>query len=186
MASKQTGKRKRSESSDKDAVSSQPKKKQKKDVNEESLPLEQRRLIHVLKHFDGASAKLHDYVLESMEQKEVDGVIQKLLSDVFPKDEYKLPEKAHCVRCHQEFDANNPKKDACKISHRMSWDFPTMDDFLLEMDCCGYRWYIENIHQGCSGPDTKYCFEGYHSKDASQVDYNKMNTKSCKDNKCKH
>eukprot|EP01083_Nonionella_stella_P012795 36170_1 len=131
MASKQTGKRKRSESSDKDAVSSQPKKKQKKAVNEEALPLEQRRLIHVLKNVDGASKKLHDYVLESMHQKEVDEVIQKLLSGVFPKDEFKLPEKAHCARCHQEFDANNPKKRRVQNTSSNELEFSNNGRFFI-------------------------------------------------------
>ena len=155
---------------------------ERKRAKHQNVNEEKERLLHVLKTFKNAKDVLHTHFLKKIQSNDEEAI--KQLGDVFPIKKFKIPENGHCARCHKTFDINNPKKGECQIEHEMSWDSPTSNDFILRMNCCGYTWEIDDIHQGCEGPPTKYCFKGKHTPSAVKVNYKRMNSEPCAHKEC--
>lgn len=94
-------------------------------------------------------------------------------------------DEQHCVRCHETFNLGD-KKNKCIVEH---------DTELFEGSRNGTVWYTGTL--GCCGAsykfhrhysdekaDPKYCFEGTHTTNAEEVEYNDTTVKHCTKDDC--
>jgi hypothetical protein len=97
-------------------------------------------------------------------------------------------EKAlHCARCHQSFQASDNTHTSCEIEH---------DDDTFEGGRNGSQWYTGNLmccgayhkfhrhHSDGMKTDPENCFEGSHTTDPTQVQYNQYTIKICNVQEC--
>mmetsp|Transcript_16848 Transcript_16848/g.33617 ORF Transcript_16848/g.33617 Transcript_16848/m.33617 type:complete len:215 (-) Transcript_16848:216-860(-) len=91
----------------------------------------------------------------------------------------------HCVRCHDVFDAND-KRSKCIVEH----DTETFEGsrngtewYTGTLGCCGAS-YRFHRHYSEERADPKYCFEGDHTTEPSDVRYNNCTVKICTKEGC--
>ena len=100
------------------------------------------------------------------------------------------PSMAHCMRCHETFSPNdNDSSDrACVVEH----DHDTFEGsrngtpyYTGTLGCCGaYHRFHRFYDHGDDATEPKYCYEGPHTSNPDEVEYNGKTIKICNAGDC--
>jgi hypothetical protein len=96
-------------------------------------------------------------------------------------------EKFHCARCHKTYLERDNAGAVCCIEHEVFNDYPERwggDIFHYTCKSCGRVGIEEGGGNGADWPDGGICYEGQHTCDPDDVDYDGDNTLTCESFGC--
>lgn len=102
------------------------------------------------------------------------------------KAEGKTKEEQHCVRCHEPFVPGD-KKDKCIIEHDTDLFSGSRNGtswYTGKLGCCGADYRFHRHYSDGEKADPKYCFEGRHTTNPNEVEYNNTTVKHCTEDEC--
>lgn len=91
-------------------------------------------------------------------------------------------EELHCVRCHTTYKEKNNTTKSCRIDHDYENYEHSMGGVEYTCDCCGATSFEETAGNGFD--EETYCFIGEHTTDEDDIDYEEINSESCKESGC--
>ena len=146
------------------------------------------RLLNILKQYDGAGDRLYKEAIKQLKS----GSHQIDIIDIFPASKFpqaSVQAAVHCVRCHEKFAEKNNLSKSCRIEHSGETDdcekhydrYNRKRVFYRKWTmCCGKQF---DSQSPCDEP-TGFCFEGKHTTDAKQVDYEDSTAETCQEYGC--
>jgi hypothetical protein len=124
--------------------------------------------------------------LSSDEVAELVGFFDKMRMDVshaaaLAKDE----EEFHCARCHNTYLERDNAENACCLKHEVSDDSSKHGDGNTgHCRFCGETAIEDGAGDGVDWPDDGICYEGRHTSDPDDVDYEGDNALTCEEVGC--
>lgn len=98
-------------------------------------------------------------------------------------------EELHCVRCHETYFERDNVGSPCLIEHEVFNGEGTRwgpDIYRYTCESCGEDGMEDGAGNGIDWPNHGICYEGEHTTDPDEVDYDDDNTLTCEAHGCLH
>lgn len=144
--------------------------------------------VRLRKYLEKADAKNLKKVLEKL-LKSKDPRSIDAMTKLFPSSKFKS-DAAHCVRCHKDFNPNEPGR--CILPHPEKMVTKVSQDSIgadFECRCCNAEFRLIQMdfyEESTNALLTGHCYSGTHTTDPNSVDYRSVGgcAKSCEEFGC--